>query len=305
MSANEHAIIFDVQRFSIHDGPGIRTVVFFKGCAMRCAWCHNPEGIHAAPEMAYYADRCLADCRACLDLCPAGALHDDRNGRIDFSQCTVCGRCVDVCPANALQVVGRQVTCDELLDEVARDRTFYAASGGGLTLSGGEPVLQSAFLREFLPAVRAQRFHVTLETAGCYPFRLLEPLLGALDLVLFDVKLMDPAAHRCWTDQDPEVIHATLRELCRRRIAVRVRMPVLPGVNTGDDNVAATAQLLGELGINELILLPYNHYWEAKLPRLATERQPLGITRADDALCRDLAKAFARCGLTVASATGA
>jgi pyruvate formate lyase activating enzyme len=301
MSSSAYATIFDLQRFAVHDGPGIRTVVFFKGCAMRCAWCHNPEGVQLAPEIAYYADRCLPDCRACLAVCPARALRDERDYRVEFSRCTVCGRCVDVCPANALQMVGRQVTCGELLAEVGRDRTFYAASGGGLTLSGGEPVLQSAFLREFLPAARAQRFHVTLETAGCYPFRLLEPLLADLDLVLFDVKLMDSAAHRRWTDQDTDVIHANLRELCRRRIALQVRMPLLPGINTGADNVVATARLLAELGINELTLLPYNHYWEAKLPRLAALAQPLGIT-ADDSLGRDLARAFARCGITTVGA---
>jgi pyruvate formate lyase activating enzyme len=181
------ATIFDVQRFSVHDGPGIRTVVFFKGCSLRCRWCQNPEGIRPAPELAYFEDRCLAGCAACLTACEKRALGPSRAGRVAFDRCSACGDCLPPCPSGALRIAGREVGTGELLAEVLRDQTFYRSSGGGLTLSGGEPVLQSEFLQAFLPAAKNAGLHVVLETAGHYPFSLLEPLLPHLDLVLFDL----------------------------------------------------------------------------------------------------------------------
>jgi pyruvate formate lyase activating enzyme len=296
MSLPHQAIVFDVQRFSIHDGPGIRSVVFFKGCSLACAWCQNPEAKQASPELAYYQERCLPGCTRCL-VCPEDALHADRARRVDFTRCTACGACVDVCPAGALRRVGRSWAAAELLEAVLRDRAFYEASGGGVTLSGGEPVLHASFLAEFLPIVEAEGLHVALETCGAYPFELLEPLLPRLDLVLFDVKAADPLRHGRYTGQDNLQILENLAELRRRRVPLEVRMAVIPGWNSDAENVEATAKLLRELGVETLTLLPYNHLWEAKLPRLGTSRAPLGIRPPQPAFYTALEDAFAQHGV--------
>lgn len=291
------ARIFDVQRFSIHDGPGIRTVVFFKGCSLRCAWCQNPEGLAPAQELAYFEDRCLDGCAACVGACPEAALRPIRSGRVDFERCTACGACIDPCPSDALRIVGRSVGPEELLSEVLRDRTFHQATGGGVTLSGGEAVLQGDFLEAFLPLAKAAGIHVVLETAGNYPFRLLEPLLPFLDLVLFDVKLADPELHREATGTENHLLLENLAALVRRRHRVQVRMPVVPGINDGPSDVEGFARLLSSLGIGALRLLPYNPLWEAKLPRLAHGIAPLGIRARDDAYYADLVEAFGRSGI--------
>lgn len=291
------ATVFDIQRFSIHDGPGIRTAIFFKGCSLACAWCQNPEAVGLQPEMAYYAERCIPGCSACQNVCPEHALRSDRDGRLDFSRCSVCGRCVDVCPGDALRVVGRSITIDELLAEVLRDKPFYAASGGGITLSGGEPALHAPFLRTFLPLARAEGLHVVLETAGCYPARLLDELVPLLDAILFDLKVIDAEAHRRLTTRDNAPILANLAHLLARGAPVTVRMPVVPGHNTDPVNVAATAALLRQLGVRDLTLLRYNHLWEAKLPRLAGNREPLGLSPPPDSLYEALIATFARHGV--------
>lgn len=295
MSPTPTATIFDIQRFSIHDGPGIRTVIFFKGCALNCTWCQNPEGLTAPPELAYYEDRCVDTCAACVPVCEERALRLARTARVDFSRCTDCGECVDVCPADALHMVGREMGVREVLDAVARDRSFYASSGGGITLSGGEPVLQTTFLQAFLPAAKAAGHHITLETAGHYAFEALEPLLLHLDLILFDVKLADPALHQTLTGQDNGQIRANLQRLLQGDTPVVVRMPIVPGVNTTAEESSRIAHLLAELEVTILTLLPYNALWEAKLPRLRWPRSRLELAplgRHDlDALCARLAGA--------------
>ncbi|NVB39740.1 glycyl-radical enzyme activating protein [Pseudenhygromyxa sp. WMMC2535] len=287
--ASEHpdrAVVFDVQRFCVHDGPGIRTVVFFKGCHLSCVWCQNPEGKRHAPELAYHADRCLPGCRACLDACPEGALLDQIQARVNWQACTHCGRCVEPCPSAALDMVGLTRSGEDLLAEVLADAPFHASSGGGLTLSGGEPVLHGRFLAEFLPTAKAAGLHVTLETSGHYPFTLLEPLLDHLDLILFDVKAGGEARHLELVGQPTQTIDANLAEvLARARAggpAVEVRMPIVPGLNDGDDALAGLLDRLRPLGVEAITLLPYNHLWEAKLGYLESERAPLGLRVASD-----------------------
>ncbi len=297
MTDSATATIFDVQRFSVHDGPGIRTVVFLKGCGLRCAWCHNPEAVDRAPELAYYQDRCLEGCRDCIDICAEDAIVDRREQRVLFDRCTVCGDCVDVCPADALVRIGREVSPEALLDEVSRDRSFYAASGGGVTLSGGEPFLQATFLRRFLPLARDERLHVAVETSGSCSFDIIEPLLPYIDLVLFDLKLMDAAEHEHFTGSRNEKIHTNLARLVERGAPLVVRMPVVPGINCGEENVAAAARFLDQLAIRDVQLLPYNHLWEAKLPRLATVRPPLGIRPPQPEFYDDVRALFTRHGV--------
>ncbi len=283
--ASEHpdrAIVFDVQRACVHDGPGLRTVVFFKGCSLACVWCQNPEGRRHAPELAYYENRCVPGCSLCVDVCPELALREQMHDRVDWSRCTHCGLCESVCPSGALTMVGRAMSADELLAEVSADAPFYAATGGGITLSGGEPILHAAFLRRFLPAAKRAGLHVAIETGGNYPFELLEPLLPEIDLILFDVKAGTSTRHHSLTGHGNERVLANLRRLIELRkqggdFDLEVRMPVIPTLNATDESVDEIAACLRALGVDHLTLLPYNAMWEAKLPHLASEQAPLGI----------------------------
>ena len=282
----DQAVVFDVQRFSVHDGPGIRTVVFFKGCHLECVWCQNPEGKRHAPELAYHADRCISGCTACVDaVCPEGAILDRMQERVDWSKCTHCGKCAEVCPSTALTIVGALWSAQALLDEVLADRSFYEVSGGGLTLSGGEPVLHGRFLREFLPLAKQAGLHVTIETSGEYPFELIEALLPYLDLIYFDVKAGGGERHLQLVGKPIERIDANLQALLQRAEQggppVEVRMPVVPGLNDVPDSLAKLAARLHGLGVSKLTLLPYNHLWEAKLTYLDSHEQALGL-RVDD-----------------------
>lgn len=297
MTEPRRAMIFDVQRFSLHDGPGIRTVVFLKGCSLACAWCQNPEALRGQAELSYDAASCLERCSRCLGTCLEGAIRADRDARIDWARCTGCGDCVDACPGRAMQVIGRLWTAPELLAELLRDRPFYEASGGGVTFSGGEPVLHSGFLAEILPMLRAEGVRVALETAGAYAFGLLEPLLPWVDRVLYDLKVIDPERHQRYTTRSNVEVLANLRRLVALGVPIEVRMPVIPGWNTDEENVAATSRLLAALGVPSLTLLPYNPLWEAKLPRLGLESRALGIAAPSEPFYAALRAGFARAGL--------
>ncbi len=277
MTSVDTATIFDIQRFSIHDGPGIRTTVFFKGCTMNCRWCQNPESIRPGKEMAVYVDRCIG-CGMCGHVCPTGAIPADRPGRIDWRICDSCGLCAETCPAEALVLVGRTITADDLLDDCLADRSFYNVSGGGVTLSGGEPVMQSDFLRGFLPLLREEHVSVLLETAGNYAYSKIDALLPMLDHIYYDFKLPGPEEYRTMTGGDRELILENLAALKKGTVPVTVRMPVLPGINTAPEQIARIGRTLRSIGIHEMQLLPYNPFWESKLPRLQTEKRPLMLS---------------------------
>ncbi len=189
-------MIFDIKKFAVHDGPGIRSTVFFKGCPLRCLWCHNPEGISPAREIMVFSGRCLKGCRDCLAVCPRGAL-DKRRGAIvlDRSRCDGCGACADACAAEALQATGREMSVSAVLDELARDAPFYRESGGGATFSGGEPLQQPEFLRELLRACRGEKISTVVDTSGQAPYSDFASILPLADLFLFDLKIVDDARH--------------------------------------------------------------------------------------------------------------
>jgi pyruvate formate lyase activating enzyme len=263
----EQALVFDVQRFSVHDGPGIRTTVFFKGCPLRCAWCQNPESMRIHPELAFHADRCHRTA-ACIPACPKEALATE-GVRVDRERCDVCGECVDACPHGALRVVGRSVGVDELLDEVSRDRTFYEATGGGVTLSGGEPTLQMPFVAAFSQRCREEGLRVGLQTCGAFRWEKLSPHLPLFEFLHFDLKVMDPVAHKRATGADNALILANARKLASVGVPVRFRTPVVPGHTDTAENLAAIADFLLEIGVDTIHLLRYHAMGEAKLARLA------------------------------------
>ncbi|MDR1119050.1 MAG: glycyl-radical enzyme activating protein [Bifidobacteriaceae bacterium] len=251
-------VVTDVQRFSLHDGPGIRTTVFFKGCHLRCAWCHNPETLAMAPGLLFYADKCLG-CQACVAACPRG-VHAFRAGKheLDRERCEALGECVMRCPAQALALTGRRVTVADVMAEVREDRAFYGAAGG-VTLSGGEPVLQGEFAAGLLSACRADGIGAAIETSLCYPWGRLEPLLQWTDLVMFDVKLASPARHRQAVGASNRHVWENLPRLDATGLPLIARTPLIDGVNDDEDGMGQIADQLAQLRHLEYYeLLPYH-----------------------------------------------
>lgn len=239
-------LVFNVQRFSTEDGPGIRTTVFLKGCPLKCAWCHNPESISPLPQLVWYAQRCIA-ARDCLDACPNKALRLTPEGmKIDREKCEVCGACAEVCPTLALEVIGKRRTADDLLAEVLRDKPFYDNSGGGVTLSGGEPLAQREFVLEFIPMMKAAGLHVAVDSTGFMSAEAWKEIVGMTDLILLDLKTLDPERHKRFTGVGVETIIENAKELGRTRTPVWVRVPVIPGYTDDEDGIAATARFAAE-----------------------------------------------------------
>ncbi len=265
-------VIFDVKRYAIHDGPGIRTTVFLKGCPLRCRWCHNPESWDAAPQPAFRAGRCVG-CGRCIEACPNGAISRlDERVVTDPDACTACGDCVDVCQADAREILGRQATVSELIKQIERDLIFFDTSGGGVTVSGGEPLAQPEFLGDLLGACKAREIHTALDTTCHAPWDVLESIAGAVDLFLCDLKLMDPAAHEQFTGVSNQLILDNLARLARLDRQIVVRIPVIPGVNDSDDNLDASGAFIRSLDRPvEVDILPYNRAVLGKLGRLTVD----------------------------------
>jgi len=264
-------LIYDIQRTSVHDGPGIRTTVFFKGCPLHCAWCHNPESTRAGPDLFFYEDRCIV-CGPCVPVCPEDAL-EEKGGRLilDRGLCTSCGLCADVCPANALVRVGRWVSVDQVVEEMERDRVFYGRSGGGVTLSGGEPMAQSAFAGNLLQRAKEEGLDTAMETCGAAAWSRYESVLPWLDMVIFDLKVTDALDHRRLTGAGNELILANARRLAKSGIPLRFRTPVIPGENDSSREWASLAGFLKSLDAEhqpEFQLLPYHPLGTAKYDRL-------------------------------------
>ncbi|MFQ5477875.1 MAG: glycyl-radical enzyme activating protein [Candidatus Krumholzibacteriia bacterium] len=293
----DEGLIFDVQRFSVDDGPGIRTTVFFKGCPLRCHWCHNPESMRPEPEVFFYADRCVEQ-GTCLTACPQGALVRG-DTRVDRKACDGCGACDDSCPFGALKVSGRFVSVDALLEEVLRDRPFYASSGGGVTLSGGEPTLQLDFVVALARACRQAGVRVGLQTCGVFSWGRMQPHLDLFEFIHFDLKVIARDRHRELCGADNNGILANARNLVEARAPVSFRMPIIPTHTDDETNLAAVATLLNELGIDRIRLLRYHSMGEAKLPRIGQRETGLALLpRADSSLQRATAL-LATAGLEV------
>ncbi len=259
-----------VVRASRHDGPGLRTVVFFKGCGLRCVFCHSPQTQDPRPEIAFHAARCLA-CGRCVSACPTGALSAP--GELDRGRCARCGACAEACPSGALELVGHYLPPETLAARLRRDLPFYRASGGGVTLSGGEPLLHPRYLLELLDALNQDAgedpVHVAVETGGHFAFHAAEPVLRRVHLVLFDLKLADEAAHRRLLGRSNRRVLANLRALASwqraggerpgtPRPALVVRTPVIPGVTDSEANLRAVLVLARDAGVWDVRLLPYN-----------------------------------------------
>ena len=265
-------VVVNIQHFSTHDGPGIRTTVFLKGCSLRCKWCCNPESIAPKPELAYNLKQCIgeAECGRCLPVCPEQALHvldSDRRVRVNWDLCTNCGKCVAVCPSKALYHFGRAMTVAEVLAEVEQDSAFYVESGGGITLSGGECLMQPEFSAALLAEAHRRGLTTAIETAGSVPWRSVEQVLPHVDTVLHDYKLSDPAAHKRWTGADNARILENYRRAYRDFPNARfiARLPLIPGVNDDEAHIdAVIAAIAPYPNVVELELLPYHRFGDSK-----------------------------------------
>lgn len=263
--SNKTALVTHIQRFSVHDGPGIRTTVFLKGCQLHCVWCHNPETIKTGPELQVMADRCIG-CGACLEACAAGA-RTMIDGQIVYRRdlCKACGSCAEVCYAKALVLIGRETGIDEVLREVLADRDFYESSGGGVTLSGGEPLLQLAFAKELLARCVAEGIHTAIETNLMWPWERVERLLPVVDLVMADLKFFDDTLHRRYTGAPNTHVLYNLRRLAEKGMPVIIRTPLVANLSDSVEDMEQKAAFLAGLKNIQLYeLLPYHPLGEGK-----------------------------------------
>jgi pyruvate formate lyase activating enzyme len=261
--------VFDVKKFSIHDGPGIRTTVFLKGCPLTCWWCHNPESQARAQELVFRENRCIR-CGACEAACSQQAIHSNGDLMvIDGERCTLCGDCVEVCYAEAREIVGQEMTVAHVMGEIERDVAFYDESGGGVTFSGGEPLLQRDFLLALLQACQEKEIHTTLDTCGFARWEALDKIRGYVDLFLYDLKLMDAARHREFTGVSNELILQNLQALSLRGHDIVLRVPIIPGINDDDENIHQLGAFAAALPrLNRVDILPYHQTGTEKYHRL-------------------------------------
>jgi pyruvate formate lyase activating enzyme len=268
-------LILDIKGNSLDDGPGIRTVIFFKGCPLSCVWCQNPESKEAGVEISFDEKECIG-CDTCLEICPEGALSRDNPLFIDRERCSLCFDCADNCPALALTVVGREMSSDEILAAVLKDKPFYDTSGGGVTLSGGEPTMFMDFTAGLLGELKSRGIHTLLETCGVFNLeRFQERLYPHLDTIYYDLKLHDPDEHVKFCGVSNDVIIENFIALHRMSVEggtpLLARVPLIPGITDRESNLGAIAHLLRMQGVQKVQLLSYNPLWHEKSRKIGVE----------------------------------
>jgi pyruvate formate lyase activating enzyme len=260
--------IFDIKKYAIHDGPGIRTTVFFQGCPLSCWWCHNPEGQSRLPVLLYRANRCVL-CGICAEICPQNGISINEVATTDQTQCDVCGECAEVCFYGAREISGREMSVAEVLAKIERDVPFYDQSGGGVTFSGGEPLMQSEFLAALLQECKAREIHTVVDTSGYAAWEALDSIRRDVDLFLYDLKLMDQVRHKQYTGVSNELILNNLERLAESGKQIFVRIPLIPGINDDAENLQESAAFIAGLpSIIGVELMGYHDIAAAKYEAL-------------------------------------
>lgn len=276
-------MMFDLQRFALHDGPGIRTTVFLKGCPLNCVWCHNPESKKHVPQLCFLEKKCIS-CGRCQAVCPHQVhVLSPEGHRIDFDRCRQCGRCVEVCPSQALKIFGTTRSSDDILREVLKDRDFYRRSGGGLTVSGGEPMQQFEGLKELLRKARENDLHICLDTSGQAATAKYEEIAEDVDLFLFDYKMTDPLEHKKYIGADNRLILENLDVLCCRGSRIYLRCPIIPGINNNESHYRKIAELSRKYEqIEQVNLMVYHDMAKGKTGQIG-EEYPLASVKTVEA----------------------
>jgi len=288
-------LVFNIQKFSLHDGPGIRTIVFLKGCPLACMWCSNPEGQSASPELMLSCDRCIdsEECDRCIAVCLDHVISQDDDGQvtIDRSSCDGCGDCAYVCPSRALEVSGEWVGVDDVVRIVEEDEAFYARSGGGLTVSGGEPLAQGAFVRALLEVARSRGIDTAVETSGLCNWKTMRGVAPLTDRIFFDIKCLDDEKHEQVTGVSNRKILDNFRKLRSElpEVEVVVRTPVIPGVNDSEADIRAIAEFVDDAGgASAYELLPYHGFGEPKYAKLGKHYRLSHLDPVSDERMREL-----------------
>lgn len=300
--AADNGWVTHLQRFSLHDGPGVRTTVFLQGCNLSCRWCHNPETISVTPVLLHYRHRCVG-CGTCIKGCPNGALMmDDGVALLNRDRCTACLACTALCPSRALISSSQCMSVNEVVRIVLKDHAFYQNSGGGVTISGGEPMLQFPFVATLLPALRQTGLHVALDTAGLQPWEKYAALLSDVDLFLVDYKIFDATLHRAWTGAANQTIRENIVRLSHAARAMWIRIPIIPGVNDDDTQIQNIAHDLAEMAFSgQVEPLAFHGLGQGKYDA-SGQIYPFADTKTPTAECMEqIRDIFAREGLHVRS----
>jgi pyruvate formate lyase activating enzyme len=292
-------MIFDIKKYAIHDGPGIRTTVFFQGCPLSCRWCHNPESQSRLPALLYRANRCVL-CGTCVEICPQNGISINGIATTDRSKCDVCGACADTCYYGAREIPGREMSVVEVLAEVERDVPFYDQSGGGVTFSGGEPLLRRKFLAELLRECKVREIHTVVDTSGYAAWEVIDAIRGDVDLFLYDLKLMDAERHQKYTGVSNELILCNLKRLAESGAQILVRIPLIPGINDDAENLVQSAAFIAGLpNITGIELMGYHDIAEAKYEALEIAYPLPDIEPPTERVMQQAARYFENIGLCI------
>lgn len=296
----EKGTVVDIQKYSIHDGPGIRTTVFLKGCPLNCWWCHNPESQKVSAQVMFFDSRCVG-CGRCVKACE-NECRDIKNRKsvLDNEEdCEKCGECIDACLNDALELVGKTYTSRELLKEIEKDSIFYYESNGGVTFSGGEPLVQIDFLREMLELCKESDIHTTLDTSGYSAWENIESIIDNVDLFLYDLKLMDEEKHKKYTGVSNKLILENLKNISDRGKRIFIRIPVMAGINDDDENINSTIDFIKTLNIEQVNLIPYHDMGKDKYGRLGLEYKLKDLKKPSEERVEELKAKFEKSGFKV------